>query len=237
MSQSSIAMLKEKQIVRSGWQSLYTTGGIAALVMVLLIPIGAIPFVISQRPDTVTGWFALLQDNRLLGLALLDLPNLAVNLLGILLYLALYAALKEAHKSLISIAATLGIVAAGLYVTTNAAFGMLSLSSQYAAAATDLQKAGFLAAGQALLTIYQNSTAFNVSYVMGAIATLIISMVQFRSGIFSRLTGIAGILASVITLGLFVPEIGLYISVFSLVPYAVWLFLSAKTLFKMERGK
>src|SRR5574341_267627 len=221
------------EIADSNWKSLYKVGSAAALIMLVLIPIGAIPFIIARRPDTVSGWFTLLQNNRLLGLALLDLPNLGVNVFSILLYLALYAALKRASESLMAIATALGIVAVALYVTTNPAFAMLSLTDQYAATTSEAQRAMLLAAGQTALTSYQSSTAFNVSYLIGALATLMTSAVMLRSKNFSRVTAYAGILASVITLDLFVPVIGLYISVFSLLFYAIWLSLIARRLFQL----
>ncbi len=222
----------------SNWKGLYKIGGMAALIMLMLIPIGAIPFIISQRPDTVSGWFTLLQSNRLMGLALLDLPNLGVNIFSILLYLALYPALRRANESLMAIATTLGIVAVTLYVTTNPAFAILSLNDQYAAATTEAQRAMLLAAGQTTLTIYQSSTAYNVSYIFGAVATLMISavMLQSRSRVFGKGAAYTGILASVITLGLFVPVIGLYISIFSLLFYAIWLGLVARSLFQLGHG-
>ncbi len=222
----------------SGWNWLYKIGGATALIMLVLIPIGAIPFIISRRPDTVSGWFTLLQNNRLLGLALLDLPNLGVNIFSILLYLGLYATLRRASESFMLIATTLGIVAVALYVTTNPAFAMLSLNDQYAAATTEAQRAILLAAGQTTLTIYQSSTAFNASYIFGAVATLMISVVMLRSRsrVFGKGAAYTGILASVITLGLFVPVIGLYVSIFSLLFYAIWLGLVARGLFQISHG-
>jgi len=222
----------------SRWTSFYPIGGAAALIMLVLMPIGAIPFIIAQRPDTVNGWFALLQSNRLLGLALLDLPNLGVNIFSILFYLALYAALSRTNESLMAIATTLGVVAVTLYVTTNPAFTMLALNDQYAVATTEAQRAMLLAAGQTTLTIYQSSTAFNVSYIFGAVATLLISaaMLRSRSCVFGKGAAYTGLLASVITLGLFVPVIGLYVSIFSLLFYAIWLGLVARGLFQLRHG-
>ncbi|MCX6647770.1 MAG: hypothetical protein NTV61_00040 [Candidatus Bathyarchaeota archaeon] len=218
------------------WSILYRVGGAAALIMLILIPIGAIPFIVSPRPDTVNGWFTLIEGNRLLGIALLDAPNLVVNIVGIMLFLALYAALRRVDESLSTIAAVLGVVASTLYIVSNPAFAMLSLSGQYAAATTEAQRSVLLAAGQTVITVYQSSTAFVVSYVFGAIATLIFSAVMVRGNIFSKRAAYAGIFASIFTLGLFVPEIGLYVSILSLVPYAVWLALVARRLLRLGAG-
>jgi hypothetical protein len=50
---------------------------------------------------------------------------------------------------------------------------MLSLSQRYTAATTDAQRSLIQAAGQAMLAIYQGG-AFDVYYILGAVATLII---------------------------------------------------------------
>ncbi len=61
-------------------------------------------------------------------------------------------------------------------------------------------------------------------------------MLRSRSRVFGKGAGCTGLLASVITLGLFVPVIGLYISIFSLLFYAIWLGLVARGLFQLGHG-
>jgi len=85
------------------------------------------------------------------------------------------------------IALILGLVATAVYFASNTAFEMLSLSNQYAAATTDAQRSIVMAAGQAMLAIYQG-TAFDVSYVLSAVALLIISVIMLRSNVFSKVT-------------------------------------------------
>jgi hypothetical protein len=60
------------------------------------------------------------------------------------------------------------------------AFEMLTLSNQYATATMDVERSIFLAAGEAMLATWQG-TAFDVSYVLSAIAILIVSAVMLRS--------------------------------------------------------
>lgn len=220
-----------------GWSSLFKIGGTTAVITLILIPFGAIPFLIGSRPDTVQEWFALLRDNRLLGLALLDIPNLVVNVLAIGLYLALGAALWRKNQSLTAIATALGLVAVTLYITTNPALSMLGLNERYTATTGEAQRTLLLAAGQMILTTYQSSTTFTVSYLFGALATLTVSIVmwQDRGRTFSRWCAGLGVAASLVTLGLFIPVIGLYISIFSLLFYAPWLALVARGLFKLSR--
>ena len=222
------------ETAESNWNWLYKIGGAAALLSVVFFPIQIIVFLVSPPPDTVIGWFRLFQDNQLIGLLDLDLLLIVDQVLVILIFLALYAALRRANQSFMAIGLALGLVSAVLFIASNPAFAMLSLSDQYAAAATDAQRAVFLAAGQAMLATWQGS-AFHVSYVLGSIAPILISAVMLRSKLFSKATAYLGILANVIALGLYVPIIGVYISVFSVVFLWVWYILLARRFFQLGR--
>ena len=184
------------KIADSAWKPLYKVGGATALILLGLIPIQTIIFIAHPPPSTVIGYFTLLQNNRLLGLLNLDLLYMLTMALTSLIYLALYAALRRASPSFMAIALTLGLVGIAVYFASNTAFSMLALSSQYAAATTDAQRSTFLAAGQAMLALYQG-TAFDVSYVLGGVVGLIISAVMLRSTIFSKVTAYVGLLMSI----------------------------------------
>jgi hypothetical protein len=218
------------------WKSLYRIGGVAALVGVALIPIQIIFFVFWPPPTTVTDWFTLFQDNWLLGLLSLDLLYILNNALLGLMYLAPYAALRRVSESLMAIALTLGLVGIAAYFASTIAFEMLSLSNQYAAAATDAQRDAFLAAGQAMLAIYKR-TAFDVYYVLNAVVLFMIAPVMLRSGVFSKATAYAGLAAGVLMI---VPStagtLGLIFSLASLVPWAMFAVLVARSLFQLGRG-
>ncbi|GAG84044.1 unnamed protein product [marine sediment metagenome] len=63
-------------------------------------------------------------------------------------------------------------------------------------------------------------------YVLGALALLMISYVMLRSDVFSKTTAYLGILANVLAFGLYVPNIGIYLSILSVFPFlTVWLLL------------
>jgi hypothetical protein len=220
----------------SAWKLLYRIGAVAALIIVVLIVI-EIPILIAwPPPSTVIGYFTLFQNNWLLGLLNLDLLFMLSNALLILMYLALYAALRRASPSFMAIALTLGLVGIAAYFASNTALELLSLSNQYAAATTGAQRSTFLAAGQAMLAIYQG-TAFDVYYVLNAVATLIISVVMLRSTLFSKVTASMGIVTGVLML---VPStvgtIGLYLSLLSLVPFVIWSVMIARRLFMLAQG-
>jgi hypothetical protein len=91
-----------------------------------------------------------------------------------------------------------------------------------------------VASGQAMLAIYQG-TAFYASYVLLAVAPLIISVVMLRSNIFGKVTAYVGIVANVLAVGLFVPAIGVFLSLVSVVALLIWYVLIAFKLFMLAQ--
>jgi len=195
----------------SGWKGLYRVGGAAALIAGVLFrrniaaEIGL--FIKDPSPGTVGDWFALLQSNRLLGLSYLNIFDLVNYMLVGLMFLALYAVLKQVNKSYMAIATTFGFLGIAAYYASNTAFSMLSLSDQYAAATTEAQRTMLLAAGQAMLAINrfsdpgsQPGTAGYLSLLFIAAAGTITSMIMLRSKVFNRATAYVGILANALDL-------------------------------------
>ncbi len=189
------------------WKILYRVGGVAALIAGVLFRrnIAAEIELFSKHssPVTVSDWFALLQSNRLLGLACLHVFDLVNYAFVGLMFLALYAVLRRASKSYMAIATTLALLGIAVYFASNTAFSMLSLSDQYAAATTDTQRASLLAAGQAMLAINRFTgpgahpgAGGYVSLLLIAVAGMITSLVMLRSAVFNRATAYVGILAS-----------------------------------------
>ena len=88
-------------------------------------------------PSTVEGWFALLQDNRLLGLT--ELTGLQIPMFALLVpvFLAVHVALRPANPALSLVGAAFGLMGIGVYLASNTALSMLTLSEQRAAAASE----------------------------------------------------------------------------------------------------
>jgi uncharacterized membrane protein len=83
------------------WVELYKIGGVTAIISAALIVFGVIAFFIwPYMPgyDSVQNIFALIQTNRFGGLMALDFILFLSNLLGILLFLALYVSLKHVNE-------------------------------------------------------------------------------------------------------------------------------------------
>lgn len=194
-----------------GRKSLYRVGGVAALVAGVIFRrnIAAEIGLFSQHtpPVTVSNWFVLLQNNRLLGLAFLNIFDLVNYALVGLMFLAFYAVLERANKSTMAIVTTFGFVGIAVYFASNTAFSMLSLSDQYAAATSEAQRTMLLAAGQALLAINRFSSpgahpgaGGYLSLLLVAVAGMITSVIMLRSAVFNRVTAYVGIVASALDL-------------------------------------
>jgi hypothetical protein len=197
--------------VDSDWKPLYRIGGVAALLAGILFrrnlaaEIGL--FSRHKAPASVGDWFALLQGNRLLGLAYLNVFDLVNYALVALMFLALYLLLQRANRSAMLAATALGMIGIAVYFASNTAFSMLGLSDRYAAATTEVQRTSLLVAGEALQTLnrfaatgsHPGSGGF-LSLLLIAVAGLIISVVMLRSAIFGRGTALVGLLASALDL-------------------------------------
>jgi len=241
----------------NSWRALYITGGIAALLAVfvfrrwlgaelgLLINFGIVRGVPTTPLSSALDWFNLLQENRLVGLTLLNFFDVVEYALVGLMFLALYGALKRTSKSAMVIATVSGLIGIAVYFSSNQAFAMLALSERFAGAANDAQRLTYLAAGEALLAvnnpeaIYQGSGIF-ISIFLVLSAGLIISIVMLRSFIFSRATAWMGILANGIGLcyfiGLAIGSALYWVPIPISAPFRViWYFLIALRLFKLAK--
>src|SRR5215211_6463392 len=215
------------------WNSLYKIGGAAALFGVAIIPIQLIVFIAWGQPETALGWFNLFEDNKLAGLLAFELLLIVRTALGIATTLALYVALRRVNESLMAVAVALGLVEAVAFIVARPAFEMLYLSEGYAAATTDAQRAVFLAAGEAMLATF-NGTAFHLSINLFSIYFLIVALVMLQSNIFGGVTTYVGILAAIFNWALYVPEIGLFLSILSVFPFLlIWNILIARRLFQL----
>jgi len=220
----------------SRWGWLFKIGGAAALFGVAIIPIQLIVFIAWGQPETALGWFNLFEDNKLAGLLAFELLLIVSTALGIATTLALYVALRRVNESLMAVAVALGLVEAVAFIVARPAFEMLYLSEGYAAATTDAQRAMFLAAGEAMLATF-HGTAFHLAINLFSIYFLVVSIVMLQSHIFGRVTAYMGILAAMFNWALYVPEIGIFLSILSIIPFwAIWLILVARRLFRLARS-
>jgi hypothetical protein len=137
----------------------------------------------------------------------------------------------------------LSLVGTAVYLSNNAAFPMLALSTRYEAATTDAQRALLTAAGEAILARGEDFTpgAF-LGFLFSEIAMIVMALVMLRGGIFSKATAYAGILGSLfLTLftiwTTFIPQFFEISMIFALIGGLLsiaWNILTARKLFQLE---
>ena len=220
------------------WHILFRVAGISALTVVALIPIQGLVFILWPPPTTPVDYFRVFQSNALLGFLDLDLLLVVDQLLIIAVLFGLYVALRRAEPSLMLIGTAAGLLGATLMIVSReATFSMFSLSQQHAVASSDTQRAALEAAGQTMLTIY-NGTSFSLGYFLTGLGLLLISTVMLHSALFTRFTALAGVAAGVTGL---IPAsmgtLGLIVSVVSLLPLIVWLFLVGRRFLRLQLGR
>ena len=238
----------------SDWKLLYRVGGAAALAAGILfrrnLGVEVALFSPQQQPETVSEAFALLQTHRLLGLTYLNLFDVVNYALLAVMFLALFVLLRKANPSVVTLATALGLVGTTVFLASNTALSMLSLSDQYAATAGEAERAALQAAGQALLALNRFGSGAHpgaggyLNLLFVAAASLLISLVMLRSRAFNRGTAIVGILASALDLAyclayaaapgsaallavVFIPAAGLF--------WMVWHILIGWRLIRLER--
>ncbi len=222
-------------IADSDWKGLYRAGAGAALLMAAFIPVQIIVFIIWPPPGTVTGWFNLYQEHPLVGLLDMDLLLIVDQVFVALIMVTLYVVLRQSKQSLMTAALTLSALGIAAYFASTAAFEMLSLSGEYAAATTEVERVTILAAGQVMLSTWQG-TAFSVGYVLEGIGLLLVAIVMLRSTVFGKTTARVGIVLGVMSL---LPPtagtVGMFFALGSLVPLEIWDILVARRLLRLGR--
>jgi hypothetical protein len=218
----------------SNWGILYRAGGLAALLLVAVVPAQIVIFSVAPPAETARGWFEVFQRNALLGLLSFEFLLVIQVIVAIPTVLALYVALRRANPSLMAIYLALSLVGTVAFIASRPGFEMLALSSQYAGAAADAERAIYLAAGEAVLTAFKG-TAFQVSYVLGSIGGLILAGVMLQSTVFSKATAYVRMASSVLDFGIFIPVVGLYISIFSVLLMLAFNVMIALRLFRLAK--
>jgi hypothetical protein len=223
--------------VSSGWSSLYKLGGISSLLLVAIVIIQLIVFTIAPPPlaGTAIDWFILFQKNPIIGLVHFEFLMIIYVILCIPIALALYTLLRQVSPSWTAIYLILSLLGVMCFIAARPAFEMLHLSQGYAAAETEAQRAIFLAAGEAKVATF-HGTAFYINYILGSLTGLIISWVMLKTTLFSKATAYFRIASSICDFGLFVPTIGMFIAIFSMLFLVIWNIMIARRLFQLANA-
>ncbi|MBN1303457.1 MAG: DUF4386 family protein [Anaerolineales bacterium] len=235
-------MTEHTQNAKTSWQSLFRFGYTAPWITfsIYLVQTLAILFA-SSYPLTTEEWFLQFQQNTILGMLYLNAFDMfSIATLG-LLYLALYIALRLENQSYMTIAAFFVFLGITLFVSVRADMftAILSLSRQYAAAATEAQQARLLAAGDAIKATIR-ATPETTGFLFLAFGGMLISMVMINSDRFSKATAGIGILGGIVTIAnhiclIIAPNIANLLLPVNGLLWLVWWLLTGRSLYRLSK--
>ena len=245
MSQLELDQITDAEMIGSDWKGLCRLGGVAALILLLYSVVTIIVLTLfGVAPSTAAECFAMLQNNRIVGLLRLDLLTVFVYMpLCYLLFLGIYIALRRTNGAYATLATVLVFVGITLFLATPSAFSMMVLSDKYAFATTDAQKSQLLAAGEAILASDMwHGTGAIIGSILLQSGALLISVVMLQGKIFSKAIAYVGILTHGLDLAhliflLLVPGLGTILMAIAGTLYLIWFPLVGLRLFQLGRGK
>lgn len=203
-------------MVDQSQKTLYKIGGVIAFILAAITLTQFVAFMVAPPPlnGTALDWFNFFAENWLFGLLGFEILMVVYVLLSSLLALSLFFALRKVNQSFMAIFLGLSFIGAVSFIAARPVFEMLSLSNQYTAATSDAQRTVLLAAGEGMIAAFQG-TSFHISYILGSVSGLLVAFVMLKSTIFSKKTAYLRISSSIFDFGLYVPTIGIFISIFS----------------------
>jgi hypothetical protein len=231
--------ISNTDIVDSRWKDLYRIGGVSSLLLAGLIAFAVIAYFIwPYTPGfaSTEDIFVTLHTDRLGALFSLDVMMLVTAPIDILLFTALYVALKRVNESYALIALVLGLLAIALLIPTKPLAELVFLSEQYAAATTETARSQYLAAGEALLTLSGGTAWINFS-LFSNISFLLSSLLMLRSKNFGKATAYIGIVNSIFALGIIIPVfvIAAICGLGATVVGTLWFVLLARGFFRLGK--
>ena len=220
------------------WRGLYRAGAIAALVALVAYLVALVlDFAVPAAPTS--GGAAMLQyiaDHRFVYITG-QVLWLAPSVLLMVVFLALYVALKDLDRSYAAIGGVLSVASWAITLAYPATGGgapaLVYLSDQYLAATSDAQRAAFAAAAEGFIA--QNTIPTPIG-VLETIGILILSLVMLK-GVFRRwvaylgiATGAVGIVCEALK-----PVLGMGYIAYGLLLF-VWLVAIGWELYRLARA-
>jgi hypothetical protein len=227
--------ITEIEIADSRWKDLYKIGGISSMVIAVSILFAVAAYFIWPYKGAFSSMesiFVTLQTDRLGGLISLDISMLLIAPVNILMFLAIYAALKRFNESVALIALVLALTAVVLVIVCRPLVELVSLSNRYAAATDVAEKMRYLAAGEALRA-QLDGTAWTMQTIFFMLAGLVNSLLMLRTRLFSKATAWLGTINSVVGLGFFLPIIGILLLFLNTIGTVPWCLLLSRDLFRL----
>jgi len=206
------------------WRGVLATAAAGAILTAICVPLQIALFVAAPPPasHTVGAWFDLFNERPVIGLLSLDLLMMVEQVLAVPIILALFLLVRRAAPSAALLGAAAWLVGAVLFLSSNTAFEMLALARGYAAAGP-ADQASYIAAGHGMLASYWDmGTSFVFGYALSAVGGILLGAALIRAAALGRAAGWLLVIANVIGLGIFLPGVGIAVSLFSVVLLWVW---------------
>ena len=225
-------------------KSLYTIGGIAALIqLTAILSTIVVAVVFGVRPTSAEEFFAIQQSNPLAALLRGDFL-LMFFLIGA--YLGTFPALWWRLRRVSPVAATFATLFVGIAVILSfsgeSTFALLRLGDLYNAATSTAQRAQFLGAGEAVLAAgWWYSTGSYMAGILLQGGGIIISLVMLHSRDFNKITAVSGLVGNALDLlqhllHPFAPSISTPIQMFMGIFYFIWFPMLARDFFRLAQG-
>lgn len=177
------------------WRGLYQAGGVSAVLFVVLVLAAIVIVVVAPPPLNANGATTLQYVASHKALYIIEQALwLALSVFAMVVYLALFEALKHVNKSYAALGALAGFVswALGLAIPTTGGGApvLVYLSDQYMTATTAAQHTAFATAAEVFIAENNITTAVGVLAPLGM---LIISLVMLK-GVFPKSIAWLGII-------------------------------------------
>jgi hypothetical protein len=206
------------------WRGVFAAAAAGAILTAVCVPF-QVPLFIAFPPPashSVGAWFDLFNGSPVIGLLSLDLLMMVEQVLAVPIILALFLLLYRTAPSTALLGAAAWLMGAVLFLGSNTGFEMLALARGYAAAGT-ADQAAYIAAGHGMLASYWDmGTSFVFGYVLSAVGGILLGAALVRAGALGRAAGWLLLVANVVGLGIFLPGVGIAVSLVSVLLLWVW---------------
>jgi hypothetical protein len=228
--------------VESNLKSLYTLGGIAAILqLIAILSYSILVGLLGPKPVSAAEYFDAYQNSPM-G-AFLRGDFLLMLLIGLYLgtFPALYAALRRLSPVYAALATLFTLLAVAGSFATESSFSLLHLGEQYVSTTNEAMRSQLQAAGEAVIASDMwNSSAAYMGGILLQGSGVMISVIMLRSKDFSKVTAYSGLLGNGLDLiqhilHIFLPSVSSFITIFMGVFYFVWFPMLARDLFRLAK--
>jgi hypothetical protein len=223
-------------------KSLYIIGGIAALLqLAAIVSYAVILAMLGPKPTSAEEFFLIQGSSRIESVLRGDILMLVLIGLYLGTFPALYVALRRINPIYTALATVFTLMVVTTTFASEPTFSLLYLGERYLAAATEAQRAQYIAAGEAVISAdFWNSSGAYMGGILLQGAGVMISMIMLRSTDFSKITAYAGLIGNGLdllqhVLHPFAPGVSEFLQMIMGPFYLIWFIMLARDFFRLAR--